>query len=85
MITHDDAGGRTSEYWRGRAEQARTMADGMRNGFAEAMMREIGRMYDGMAERAAKVESAKKHSGSNGDTTDASTAFGEEPTRHPAQ
>jgi hypothetical protein len=65
MITDDDTGGRSSEYWRGRAEQARTMADGMRNGFAETMMREIGRMYDRMAERAATVEAAKKDSGSN--------------------
>ena len=46
----------TSEYWRERAEEARTKADQMRDPTAKITMLEIAQKYEGMAERAARWE-----------------------------
>ena len=59
-MTTDDSGGHTSQYWSDRAEEARTMAAGMQEGFAATMMMEIARLYDRMAARAAATEAKNK-------------------------
>jgi hypothetical protein len=46
----------TSAYWRDRAEEARVKAGEMRSHDAERSFLEIARMYDNMADRAAKRE-----------------------------
>jgi hypothetical protein len=46
------------QYWRARAEEARARAVEMRDGDAE--MRNITRIYEGMAERTAKREEPGK-------------------------
>jgi DNA-binding NtrC family response regulator len=45
---------RGAKYWRQRAEEARARAEEMRDAAAVATMSEIARLYDRMAERAAK-------------------------------
>jgi hypothetical protein len=54
-----DDGLRTAAYWRERAEEARTMADAMKDKVAKATMREIAGKYDAMAERAQRREVKK--------------------------
>ena len=55
-MTHND-GLRNSEYWQERAEEARARADEMRDAEARVLMRNIARMYDSLAARAAQRES----------------------------
>jgi len=55
-VTHND-GLRNSEYWQERAEEARARADEMRDAEARVLMRNIARMYDSLAARAAQRES----------------------------
>jgi hypothetical protein len=47
---------RSSAYWHERAEEARTLAEGMRDDATRAQMLAIGRAYDRMAEKAAARE-----------------------------
>ena len=54
--TLSDDGLRTAAYWRDRAEEARAMADEMKDTVAKATMREIARKYETMADRAEKRE-----------------------------
>jgi hypothetical protein len=49
---------RTSDYWRERAEEARTKADQMRDATAKTIMLEIAQKYEAMAERAARREAS---------------------------
>ena len=51
---------RNSQYWRERAEEARARAGEMQDRDAATMLRNIARMYDEMAERAAKREGRGK-------------------------
>jgi len=55
-VTHND-GLRNSEYWQERAEEARARVDEMRDAEARVLMRNIARMYDSLAARAAQRES----------------------------
>jgi hypothetical protein len=52
----EQAGFRSAVYWHERAEEARTLADGMRDKGVKATMKTIARMYDELSERAAKRE-----------------------------
>jgi hypothetical protein len=47
---------RSSQYWRGRAEEARIRAGEMRSPSAESSMLDIAAMYERMADRAAERE-----------------------------
>jgi hypothetical protein len=55
-MAEDHDGLRSSAYWRQCAEEARMMADEMRDPTARNTMLDIARMYDEMAERAAARE-----------------------------
>jgi|GraSoiStandDraft_4_1057263.scaffolds.fasta_scaffold2032810_1 hypothetical protein len=57
MIKND--GLRTSDYWRERAEEARTRAEGLRDASAKETMLQIARTYDAMGKRAANRESTQ--------------------------
>jgi hypothetical protein len=50
----------TSKYWRGRAEEARSLGDEIRDPSAKATMQRIAEMYDRMADNAAKRENRTK-------------------------
>jgi len=45
-----------ANYWRQRAEEARTRADGLRDPEAKAAMVNVADMYDAMANRAEERE-----------------------------
>jgi hypothetical protein len=59
---------RTAEYWRSKAEEARTRAEGMKTADAQAAMLAIAASYEAMAERAAKREARANSKSSNGAT-----------------
>ena len=50
----------SSDYWRERAEEARTRAEGMHDAGAKETLLRIARTYDAMAQRAARRESPQK-------------------------
>ena len=45
-----------SSYWRQRAEEARSRADGFRDSEAKATLLNVAAMYDAMADRAKERE-----------------------------
>jgi len=51
---------RTSAYWKDRADEARAMADGMRDVTAKALMEDIAHKYELLAERAAQREASRR-------------------------
>ena len=51
---------RTSAYWKDRADEARAMADGMRDVTAKALMEDIAHKYELLAERAAQREGSRR-------------------------
>jgi hypothetical protein len=51
---------RQASYWRDRAEEARTMGEGMRDPVSKAVMMDIAEKYDLMARRASERESRPK-------------------------
>jgi hypothetical protein len=53
--------GRTPAYWRKRAEEARLRATEMTDAAAEAKVQVIARMYDHMADRAAKRKGTERN------------------------
>jgi hypothetical protein len=55
-----DDGSKPAAYWQERAEEALTLSESMSDGFAQNMMREIAKMYDRLAKRAAATEEKKK-------------------------
>ena len=51
------------EYWRGRAEEARTVADGMHDPEARSVMLKVAQGYDNLADRAEKSAKRVHHTG----------------------
>ena len=49
-----------STYWRHRAEEARTRADGFHNPEAKATLLNVAAMYDAMADRAEERERVRR-------------------------
>ncbi|SEP49079.1 hypothetical protein SAMN02990966_07197 [Rhodospirillales bacterium URHD0017] len=49
-----------SSYWRERAEEARTRADGLREPEAKAALVNVAAMYEAMANRAEERERASR-------------------------
>ena len=56
----DDDGSRTSAYWRNCAEDTRARVAKMIDVTAEVRMEAIARMYDQLADRAAKREGERQ-------------------------
>jgi hypothetical protein len=53
------------EYWRGRAEETRTLADAMKDETSKKIMRGIAEDYERMAKRAVERRKEKKRSRSS--------------------
>jgi hypothetical protein len=49
------------EYWRGRAEETRVLAEGMKDDTAREIMLGAARDYDRMADRAEELRRRQKH------------------------
>ena len=60
FMNKGDSGLHGAKYWRDKAEEARAMAGEMRDPVAKALMTDIARKYDLMAERAAMREAREK-------------------------
>jgi len=54
---------RSADYWLGRAEEARTMADDMGDPQARASMLLIATQYEFLAERTRKLEDEERKAG----------------------
>ena len=59
MQERNEDGLRSASFWREKAEEARTLAEGMTDPEAEATMRNIAVMYESMANRAEEREKSK--------------------------
>ena len=56
VVQNSEGGERTAAHWRAKAEEARTLADGMSDPDAKGTMENVAAMYALMAKRAEERE-----------------------------